>query len=278
MNAYEILEIVRNNVNEATAAHWSDKEILRKINMAHRNAAAIISRSEGDWLVKSTTLASSNSIISLPSDCVKVVYIEESSTGYPITLSGTVRERRVTRRTGTTLTSVGLHGYVIGSTIEINQEAYSNNVDLWYEYRVVDLHAGAAGSGSGASTLVFSLDTSPNRNDDYYNSRTVEVVDGTGSGIISTISDYDGGTYTATITGTCASGDNYGTVSQLPKEAMDFVVWHATKACMMKPATAIDPKYFSFVDDNLREARQYFRDFLSNRTKASIHTRYTEVY
>ena len=81
-NAYHIFEEIRDNIDETTAAHWSDKEILRKLIRAHRKVVTFMMQSQGDWLLVSTTLTPVASLVTLPSDCAKPVYMEEVTSGY----------------------------------------------------------------------------------------------------------------------------------------------------------------------------------------------------
>lgn len=278
MNAYWMLQDIRDSIDESSSGHWDDVDILRKLNQSYRMRAMELMMSFGDWLVKkSSALTAVNSVITLPSDCAKPVSVEEVSTERVIPIQGTVRERRATRVSGTSLYSGILECYMLGNTLEVNQDGYGEQVYVWYVQRVPDLHTGAADTGSGASSLVFDLDTAPNRSDDYYNNQTVEVVDGTGSGIISTISDYDGAAYTATIVGTAAVGDNYGTVSALPEEADPYIVADAVLRCLTKPSSAIDPRYFEYAAEVARQTKRLWDDWRSSRHVGSNRVRITEI-
>ena len=81
-NAYEMLEMLRNNIGETEESHWKDKLLLRRLNVEHLEVAKLVLDSPGDWLMKkSDSLTPVASIITLPTDCVRPAYIEEVSSG-----------------------------------------------------------------------------------------------------------------------------------------------------------------------------------------------------
>ena len=277
MNAYRMLEDLRDNCGEATAAHWDDAELLRKLNAAQRRIFFKVSMVPGDWLVKSATLTPSASLITLPGDCAKPVYLEEVSSGRPININSNIRNRRVARPIGTTLYGGHIEAYLLKDYIEINMDSYTESCELWYQQRVVDLHAGTAGASSGAAALHLAAANEPNVNDDYYNNQTVEIVSGTGSPDTDTITDYDGGTQVAVVTGTFDNTSVYGTVSILPEECHDLIVLLATKIALAKPSSAIDPKYFMFFQQEYRYAEKDFREWIATRLENSQRTRITSM-
>ena len=245
MNAKDMLALLRDMVGEGTAAHWSDVNLVRRLNVAQRRVGLKVGESPGQWLVTSASVTPVASVITLPRDCAKPLYLEETSSGGPVTWLGDVAYRRVSRAVGTSLDTVGMReAYPLMGTIEVNQDGYATACTLWYQLRVPDLHTGVAGASSAASALHMAADLNRSFVDDYYNGVTVEVVDGT-SGIVdvrSVISDYTASTGVAVITGTAASGDTYGTVSRLPEETHMLVVYEAAVASFMKPSSSVDEK------------------------------------
>lgn len=277
MNSYHMVLDVRDNIGEDTAAHWGANDVLRKLNSAQRKVANLFILSQGDWLIKSADLTPVASVITLPTDCAKPVYMEETSSGYPITLKGNIRDRAATRISGANIYEGAVEAYMLKDTIEVNQSGYTTGVTLWYQQRIPDMHTGAAAAGS-ASTLQFELANEPRRVDDYYNGVSIEVIDGTGTGIISDISDYVGLTYTATITGTPAAADKYGTVSELPEEAHDLIVLEASCMLLAKPSSSIEPNIFKQVLERTRQARVDLEEWVSTRVASHMLTRTTEEY
>lgn len=281
MNAYRMVEDLRDNCGEATAAHWDNAELLRKLNTAQRRIATLIQLQAGDWLVKSASLTPVASVITLPSDCAKPVYLEETSSGRAISLDANLRDRRVTRPEGTSLYSGFLEAYLLKGTLEINMSSYVQACTLWYQQRVADLHMGTADAG-GAASLTFQSANQPRLEADHYNNVGIEIVEGTAVGS-DTITDY---AITAaqtsvkgvcTVTGTYASDSVYGTVSILPEEAHALIVLKATTLCLAKPSSAIDPKYYQFFKQEYREAEKDFKEWISTRLSGSMRTRITEV-
>ena len=272
MNSYHMLVDIRDNIGEDVAAHWGDNDILRKLNAAQRKVANLFILTSGDWLIKSVDLTPVDSVITLPSDCAKPVYMEEKSSGYAITLGGNIRNRAATRISGV------VEAYMLKDSIEINYSSYSTEVTLWYQERISDLHAGTAGANSAATKLEFELASEPKRSDDYYNDISVEVVDGTGTGIIENISDYDGSGYYATIVGTVASGDHYGTVSELPEESHDLIVLEASLMLMVKPSSSLEPSVFKYMLERTKQAREDLEEWISTRVASHGFVRRDEDY
>lgn len=278
MNArYMTLEI-RDNIGEDVAAHWGDADILRKLNLSHRMRATELMQAPGDWLLKkSSSLTPSSSVITLPSDCVKPVYMEVVSDGDPISIDMTVRDRRLTRLAGSTLNTGLVDAYLVGNTIEINEDNFTNPVYLWYQRRIIDLHAGTAAAGAATSLTLANLEANPA--DDYYNNVTIEVVSGTGadSPVSDTITDYTGSSRVCVVTGTYGSDSVYGTVSDLPEEAHPFVVLDATLKLMAKPSAAADPKYFEYFFALWKLAKKDWLEHIASRMHGSNYTRITEL-
>jgi len=48
MNAYDMLAELRDNLNEASASHWSDAALLRKLNIAQRKIGLRVAMAPGD--------------------------------------------------------------------------------------------------------------------------------------------------------------------------------------------------------------------------------------
>ncbi len=273
MNAYYMLSDLRDNVGERTGneAHWDDAELLRKLNSAQKEVGTIFQTTPGDWLMKSAAVTPVSSVITLPSDCSKPVYLEETSSGRIIPWGGTVRERRQTRLSGVTLSGGYLDFYMQGNTIIINQTGYGTACTLWYDQKVIDLHAGTAASGTTTSTVEFDANNEPNGVDDYYNGATIEVMDETSTvvEVSSPITDYVGSTKKATMTGTPTAAELYGTISSLPEEAHGLIVMKATVKALAKPSSALDPKYFEYFLNEMMRMEKRIANWAASRVRAS---------
>lgn len=278
MNSYYMTLDVRDNIGEDVASHWGDNDILRKLNAAQRKVANLFILTPGDWLIKSIDITPVSSVIALPTDCAKPVYMEETSSGYEVALGGNVRDRGATRTSGATLYTGAVEAYMQKDSIIVNQDGYATEVTLWYQQRVPDLHAGIAGTNSAATKLEFELASEPKRSDDYYNDVSIEIVDGTGTGIIEDISDYDGSGYYATIAGTVASGDHYGTVSELTEESHDLIVLEASLMLLAKPSSALEPTVFQYTQERTKQARADLEEWISTRVASNSHIRSVDDY
>ena len=281
-NAYEMLELLRDNVGETEESHWTDKLLLQRLNIENRDVGRLCLDSPGDWLIKkSASLTPSSSRLTLPSDCVRPAYLEEVSSGRVIPVRGTVRERRMGRQAGTTLSAGTIEAYLFGGFIEVNMDSYANACYLWYQPRVKTLHAGVCGTGTGAAAVVFEAAHWPSGVDDYYNDIVLQVRDQTDHvlNVNQAISDYVGATFTATIASpavTPASGDFYGTVSELPKELLGLVVLRATVKAIAKPSSTFEKEIFSFFRAELKKAQEEAEEFLATRLSGSTYTRIVE--
>jgi hypothetical protein len=229
----------------------------------------------GDWFMTKSTLTPSSSLITLPTDCLKPIYLETSD-GTELPFRTTVRERNLTRITDSTLDGLGPDVYMYGDYIEVNQDSYTSSVVLWYEQRIPDLHFGTGGSGSGSNALVFQTTNIPVARNDYYNGVYVSITSGTGALTRAAISDYTGSTGTATVAGTFSTDSVYGTETLLPQEAIPAMTSLATVELIAKPSAAIDPKYFEFVKLELKDSMNDFTDFISTRIKNSMRIRAQE--
>lgn len=283
MNAYEMLELLRDNVGERKEAHWSDKLLLRRLNTEQREVARLALDSPGDWLIKkSASITPSGSLITLPSDCVRPAYVEEVTSGRTIPIRGTVRERRIGRQPGTTLSAGTIEAYFNGDYLEVNQDSYAVPVYVWYQKRIPDIHAGECGNGTGATTIVFEAQNWPNGVDDYYNGVYVEVRDSTSHvlNVRQAITDYVGSTFSATIASSAVTpvvNDLYGTVSLLPEELHNLIVLRATVRALAKPSSSFEKEIFGFWRAELKTAMQEAEEFLSTRLSGSTYTRVVEA-
>jgi len=267
MNTYSMLQLLRDYLGEPTAEHWSDVNLVRRLNQAQRKVTTLVAQSPGQWLVKRGTVTPSASVVTLPSDCAKPLYMEEVATGRVVSWLPTVGYRRVSREAGTTLAIEEREAYPLMSTIEVNQDDYENQCYLWYEMRPPDLHTGLAGSGTGASALVFAADLNLVYVDDYYNDVTVEVIDASGGtvDIRSVITDYTASTHTAVITGTGAQNDSYGTISVLPEITHDLIVLEAAVASVLKPGTTADERLVGYLRGERDHMRKSIEEWLASR-------------
>jgi len=283
MNAYDMLEELRDNVNEATASHWTDATLLRKLNIAQRKVALRVAMAIGNWLISSKLITPSNGLIALPDDCAKPLYMEEYSTGEPIFFKTAVQDRRVSRQCGTQLSASGsMEAYPLMDYLEVNQDGYANQVRLWYQIRIPDLHTGMANDG-GVTQL--DLDTTDGADstghgarptDDYYNNVKIEVVSGTGSPAIDTITDYAATNRRCVVTSTYDSTSVYGTIPRgVPEEGHGLIILEATCLALAKPSSVMSPEVFKNFQTIKKEHWSEFRDFISTRLITARHTRIT---
>jgi len=280
MNTYDMLQLLRDQIAEATAAHWSDVNLVHRLNVAQRKVAILVQNYPGAWLLKSADLTPSSSVITLPSDCAKPVYLEEKSSGEPLAWLGNVRTRRVSRAKAASLDwwSGAPEVYPLLGTLEVNQDSYSTEVTLWYDVRVPDLMAGTASAG-GATSLTFPVNSNVKHVDDYYNGVGIEVDSGTGAGTVGdTITDYTGATGACVVSGTYSTDSVFGTISRLPEETHHLILAEATVLAVAKPSSNIDKEIFQYYVNERREVKRDLQEWLETRVKGYRRIEVTEDF
>lgn len=278
MNAYYMLIDIRDNIVESSAKHWGDNDILRKINLSHRTRVMETHEATGDWLVNSATLTPSNSEITLPHDCAKPIYMEHATGKWKIPFDQTVRERAYTRIGNFDLSDNYVTAYPVKNKIVINQDSFTDQVKLWYLQRIPNLICGTADTGSTGTSLVLPLSMEPSLVDDYYNDQVIEInLDGAAAPTQTIVSDYVGATRTVTVAAGALTADisTFGTVSDLPQEAVDLVLLEATIKCLSKPGSRLDAKYFGFYHQLYMDARRSWTNWIATRRAGAGRIRVT---
>lgn len=276
-NTYDMLQLLRDYVGEAVASHWSELNLQRRLNAASKELARIVANSSGQWLVKSASVTATAGVITLPNDCSKPIFLEDSN-GNAVSWLNSVAQRRVSRVTGAGTSSIGLReAYPLMKTLEVNEENFSDTLTLWYQQRVVDLHAGTASAG-GAGSLTFEASARANQQDDHYNNAQIEVVSGTGPGIY-TITDYTGSTGACTLSsGTCGTDSVYGIIPTTPPECNDFIVLRAAVLAIIRPSSTLDEKVAQFLMSEYRRVRSDIADWLETRIIENTGVTIGEAY
>ena len=275
-NAYDFLQLLRDNVGEGTASHWSDLNLLRRLNQAYYETARLISMSSGQWLVKSATVTPSSSVITLPDDCSKPVYLEDAN-GSPVRWLTSVGQRRVSRSFGSGYdSSSAREAYPLMDTIELNESGYSSACTLWYQQRVVDLQTGTASAGDDLS-LTFQASMRARQVADYYNGTTIEVISGTGPGIY-TIDDYTSASVCTLSASSFDTDSVYGTVPVTPQETNDVIILRATLLAMSKPSSNMDEKVFQMFSNDFRDAKKDLKEWIENRVIENTGVEIGEPY
>jgi hypothetical protein len=277
MNAYAQLEFIRDLIAETSPAHWSSLNLLRRLNLVQSKLALKLSMTPGDWLTKSKSITATDSLIELPFDCMKPIYLENSD-GAPVPfLSGGVNYRRVSRSISPQLVNESSEVYPLSNSLEINAASYSGALTLWYQKRVPDLHCGYVDTGS-ASTLILDKSTTEGSND-LGTGRAINFIDVyNGSGVLdirSIISDFTASTATVTITGTPTANDQYGTVSVLPEECHMYMTVETAAIALMKPGSKLDKEALQYVQSLVKQYRDEFNNWISTRVAASSSVAYS---
>jgi hypothetical protein len=99
---------------------------------------------------------------------------------------------------------------------------------------------------------------------DYYNNVTFEVISGTGTAGIDTITDCTAARV-CTVTGTYDATTVFGTISMLPEELHPVIVLEATVSALHKPSSEIDKETRNNYLSELRELRKDANAWLESR-------------
>ena len=278
LNTYYLMADVRSNLHEVSQAHWSDKEILRKLNQVQTDLAMHLMLAPGAWLLKTASLVFAAGEATLPSDCAKPVHLIDNTLCTPIPIRRSVGEKRCS--TLPVYYSDAVHeAWLERGKIVVNIADYAETCTLWYHESIPDLHGGTAGASSATSALHLDVNNEPKFADDYYNGCTVEVI-GQTTGVIdisSIVSDYVGSTKIMTIAGTPASGDYYGTISKLPGECYSALVLGATVRCLAKPSATVDEKCYDKFLLMQKDSWSVLKQWINDYTLDERHTRITET-
>jgi len=266
MNSFEIFKEIREGIGEETAAHWTDRAILRKMSQAQKKLWQDLAKTSGDWFLKSADITPVASIVTFPSDVGRAIYMEHKADEVEIPLIGSVRNRRMTRGSGTNPYEGLTSGYFVKEGIEINVDSFTDEVTLWYLERLVDMSFGTAGANSGANALHLDILKAPKYQDDYYNGLGVEIWNSASLPTIEdTISDYTASSNIAVITGTAESGQFYGTIPQIPEEGHYLIVLEVISKCLLKPGSNLDIEYLRGNMQELRLARAEWLEWIDMR-------------
>ena len=271
MNAYEMIESIRDSLGESVAKHWNEKNLLRKLNRKYQAIARLYLEADGDWFMTSTELTpDSNSQITLPSDCFKPSYLEVTSSHERVEINESVRESQLGKFPRSTLTLQNVMGFLIGDKIEINQDDYSEGLTLWYRKRIVDLHAGTLATSTADESLIFDASLWPSGEDDYYNGKTVVIRNNSTDAFVGSqeILDYAGATGIATIATLSpppAANYYYGTESELTEEGDLVVLRETILEALAKPSSTTEEYIFRFWRDLVKQARKDLDEFLDKR-------------
>lgn len=284
MNALNQITIMRDFLGEASAAHWTDRSLLACLNMAQRRLALKVSKSIGGWLITSASVTPSSSIITLPVDCSKPVYLEETTSGIPIPFHADVFDRRLTRQPSTAFSVGVLEAYPLIGTLEVNKASYSTACTLWYQIRVPDLHVGTAAAG-GATSLTMSVYDGVGATSgigsakitSYYVNSSLEVMGGTGAGGPVLISAYTSARVATLASGTYGNDSTYGTISRLPEECHLLMTLEGVLNAIAKPSSALDPKYFEYFRTQWKDLNDEFLTWVADWRASRKGVRITEV-
>jgi len=284
MNSWEQMKFVRDMLNEESAAHWSDVGIVRRLNAAQERIALKVAMSAGQWLVKSASVTPVASVITLPADCSKPIYLEETSSGYVIDWLGAVTHRRVSRGAGAASVSLGQtvsEAYPLAATIEVNQDSYTTACTLWYQRRVPKLHAGDA-SGAAAQSITLAADSNRVYLADYYAGAGIEQYNAAGAtatyvALRDTITA-NTAAGACTVTGTPTNAYAYGTISVLPEETHLLMCYMALADCILKPSATIDDKAVDRIRADTKEMKTEVWHWLETRIPGADRTEIGEEY
>jgi hypothetical protein len=235
LNCYEIVSQVRYGLNDyseakvqgtVTTCPFQNSDILRQINTAQTFVQAVARAQFPELFFKSTTLAGTASVYTLPTDLWKIKRLETSN-GIPIEPID-IKEKHL-------YTGGSPYGYYrYGSSLRIDQDSFAESLTLWYESRCRDLDFGKSAAG-GALSITLASTARPIA--DYYNGMQIENVT---DSWVDTISDYSSAKV-CTITQTGAADKYYGLISELPEVFHQLIIDRALLRLKSNPVSPEKP-------------------------------------
>jgi hypothetical protein len=258
-NCYEILSWVRRSLNEYSTAYvqgtdtsgiFSNAFIIDQINDSQKQLYNILLRYIPEEFLETASITGSNSVFSLPWNFGRAVQFRDEN-GYPVLPAVAKNLPPDAQLSGS---SDRLY-YRKGQTFVVFQSGVSATYKLYYRKSPREIHAGVASAG-GAQSLTLDA-TYAKRVADYYNGMDMENVTDLS---IDTITDYTAA-LVATISGTGASSDYYGIVSELPDAFHHLIAPRALMLCKERhpvSQVAISPAELQIWQNQLKDALSAF--------------------
>lgn len=212
LNAYRIVEMVREGINEYSTAwvqgtdltgSFRNVDILEKINIAQQFICSLLRIRDPQMFLKSVALTGVASVYTPPADFFKLRRLE-SSDGIKIF------PMNVDEKSSTT-TGIGMFYYWKANTMILDKDAASDVLTLYYLSRVRDLDFGLSSTGGALSVTLASATARPET--DYYNGMSINNWSDSWDDVIS---DYTSA-FVATVAKTWAASKYYGIISELPE-------------------------------------------------------------
>jgi hypothetical protein len=279
MNAIDMIKQLRENLNESVASHWTDAELLNRLNRAQEAMVLMISMSKGNWLVEKNTFTATNGSIPITNALgtgrfSKPVYAEEVGTKRPIHFINSVREKSLYAPESSPIYDGALTAYLLKDSIELVQSSYSGSVDIWYQCRIPDLAYGTTSTPSGSNIANLGVEASPF--DAYYDDVLLRVIDLAGVTSVDYVISYDGDTREATTTSSYAAGLTYGTDPLLiPAEFHPMIITEAMVSAMAKPSSSFKPEIFSYWRSVAADQRKLLEEWAADRVITPGYTTWT---
>jgi hypothetical protein len=265
MNAYEMLELFRDNLNEANEAVHSDLNLVRRLNRAQNRVALRTQLSASAWLTKSVSVTPVASVITLPADCSKPIMLIETLTQREVPWLLSVSHVNVYRTNLDAYDSGIREAYPLRQTLVVNEDSYTTACTLYYQVRPPDLVISDSVAESGENYILLPDNLNTKRIDDYYNDVYFEIWDSTTEAVRVLATDYDAATRKVVVSGTFSGAFDYGSISFLPEETHGLIVLEATVSALGKPSTNMDKDVFAKFLSELREERNLVDEWLSSR-------------
>lgn len=266
INAYNILEQVRYDLNEYSTAYvqatdttgsYQNAHLMRKINEAQRIVWNALFAAIPDAFLKSADLTISSSVASLPSDFYRIAKLETSDEikVEPIPL----QDKHRYDDEG----SEYLY-YRYGNYLRIDADSVSRTDTLWYYFRPRELNQGLSTAGAATSiTLAASARTTA----DYYNGMGLENITDDWT---DTITDYTAARV-CTITNTGAASKYYGLISDMPEAFHHLIAPRATILCRVLPQS------MKLSASERKQERDDWAEMLSESLRGYAGTNFSDV-
>jgi len=260
-NCYGILEDIRTELNEwsvalsqgSKVASYDNSDIVRKINTAQRFLWNMLFIRFPELFLTTANVTGTAGVYTNPSDLYRLSHIIDSSGNKISNIS--IKLKHLSNNTG----SPYLY-YRYGNTI-VRDNGGTDTITYYYYKTVKEMTQGMSSAG-GVSSLTLATTAKPVA--DYYNGIIIENIT---NGWASTISDYTAARV-ATLTGTGAASNYYGTVSELPECFHDLI---SQKAKLLLRSEIVSP------EKPTTQIQMDFRENLIETIRAFTGSYYSDI-
>jgi hypothetical protein len=289
MNAYELLIRVRDDLGEAAAANWTDRQLVRWLTRAYRIAHAEQVELIHNFMLETgyVDIVADQESYSLPADLYKIHCVEigdgAAEQTYTKLADTIIAERwKYVGKASFSLSPTMMRWYLDGKNIGVvpkPSSARTNGLKITYIPQPGELHTGLIAAADATTVTLQTSETAAegpaSGDDDAYNGQDLYIVSGTGMGTKAEITDYEGLTKVATVTmpTTPAAGSRYALVPKTEPQFDELIINKACQLASFRQDPVVADRFSGLHDVHRRqiktalEVRKHGPDFVRTGTR-----------